>query len=231
MSKSSDVNSCPWLSGGGDDEDSKFPPSNGGVVPTSVFVAIVLDITAVGLVIPLMSRYAKGLGAGAAFTGLLSTIYGLCQLIGSSVLGKISDTHGRKVMLLVSMIGALSGYFILVLAVGWFRSLLVLFISRLPIGLLKQTMCVSRAIISDCTRREDRYKMMARLGGAAGLGFVIGPMTGGILSSVVSEVLPPKISCCLYVIAIAVVWVFVPETVKSYKQTSLLYYVPKTNYE
>jgi DHA1 family tetracycline resistance protein-like MFS transporter len=197
MSESSDVNSCPWLSQSADEEESKFPPSNGGVVPNSVFLAIVLDITAVGLVIPLMSRYAKHLGGGAAFTGLLSTIYGVCQLIGSSVLGNLSDTRGRKFVLMLSMAGALTGYFLLYLAVGWFHSMALLFISRLPIGLLKQTMCVSRALISDCSTREDRYKMMSRLGGAAGLGFVIGPMSGGILSAVYSETFPPMLSCCL----------------------------------
>jgi hypothetical protein len=89
------ANSCPWLSSNSGEEDSKYPPSNGGVVPYTIYAVVILDVAAVGLVIPLFSLFAKTLGGGAAFTGLLGTTYGIMQLIGASFFGGRSDRCGQ----------------------------------------------------------------------------------------------------------------------------------------
>ena len=125
-----DASSCPWLSANPGETESKYPPSNGGVVPWSIYAVVILDVAAVGLVIPLLSLFAKTLGGGAAFTGLLGTIYGVMQLLGASFFGGRSDRVGRRQVLTISIIGAASGYLTLCLAVGWFKSLVVLFLSR-----------------------------------------------------------------------------------------------------
>jgi hypothetical protein len=124
------ANSCPWLSSNPAEEDSKYPPSNGGVVPYSIYAVVILDVAAVGLVIPLLSLFAKTLGGGAAFTGLLGTTYGIMQLLGASFFGGRSDRVGRRQVLTISIIGAAVGYLTLCFAVGWFKSLLLLFFSR-----------------------------------------------------------------------------------------------------
>ena len=93
-------------------------PTLGGKTPSSLYLAIILDVTAVGLVVPLLAAYSRSLGAGARFTGLLQATYGLAQLIGANVLGGLSDTAGRRTMLLLSTVGGAIGYALLALAVS-----------------------------------------------------------------------------------------------------------------
>ena len=64
-------------------------------MPRSLFVATVLDVTAVGLVVPILSSYSRALGGGPRFTGLLQATYGLTQLVGANALGGLSDSRGR----------------------------------------------------------------------------------------------------------------------------------------
>ena len=143
-------------------------PTGTGRVPPSLYVATLLDVTAVGLVVPLLATYSRSLGAGPRFTGLLQATYGLSQLIGANVLGGVSDTVGRRTMLRLSSVGGLVGYACLAYSVGPAGSLPLLLASRLPIGLLKQSLTVSRALVTDTTELEQRMRPMARLGGCVG---------------------------------------------------------------
>ena len=208
------VANCPYLtSQAGATQRLASVASNGGKVPRALWWVVFLDIFAVGLVIPLLPRYARELGAGPAYTGALGTAYGLSQLIGASVLGRLSDERGRLLVLSASLGGAALGYCGVALAVGVFHSLPGLFLSRLPIGVAKQTMTVARAVISDCTGAHGslRCRRMSRLGMTAGAGFIFGPALGGILSKV-SYVAPPLLAVLLFLIAYAVVRAGLPET-------------------
>lgn len=180
------------------------PVSNGGVVPWSLYVVTLLDMIGVGLVIPLIPAYAKGLGASPSTVGLMGTIYGLAQLIGSSWFGEISDNRGRRHVLQISMLGAACGYALLALAVDQRKSVALLVFSRVPVGIAKQTMTMSRAVVADCTSLADRTRAMSKLAITVGLGFIIGPACGGILSSR-SYVGPPVISVCLFVLSFLLV--------------------------
>jgi MFS family permease len=203
---------CPFLTPRDRDANSKIPPANNGRVPRALSVIVFLDILAVGLVIPLLSKFAKDLGGGAAFTGVLGTAYGAAQLLGASVLGSFSDVHGRRKVYLLSVVGAILGYSLLLAAAAYFQSLALLFASRLPIGLVKQTMTVSQSIICDCTSvGATRSLGLSRLGVAAGLGFIVGPMAGGILSSR-STFLPVQLAIALFLVELAVAYVQLPET-------------------
>jgi MFS family permease len=207
---------CPWLTANpGESAAPTREPSNGGAVPRSLLVAVTLDMIGVGLIIPLMSVFAKELGAGAAFTGMLGTMYGLTQLIGASMLGPLSDAHGRKKVLQLSTLGAIVGYATLYVAVFHVRSLWLLAASRIPIGFAKQTLTAGRAAISDCSAADKRAGGLAKLGVATGIGFIIGPACGGILSSKFSKALPPQISVVLFLLELALITKFVPETAPS----------------
>ncbi len=188
-------------------------PTLGGKTPSSLYLAIILDVTAVGLVVPLLAAYSRSLGAGARFTGLLQATYGLAQLIGANVLGGLSDTAGRRTMLLLSTVGGAIGYALLALAVSpSYGSLPLLLLSRLPIGLLKQSLTVSRALVTDTTNIEGRLRPMARVGGCVGIGFVLGPGLGGALSKKIGLLLPPILASCLFVLSNLVILFFLPET-------------------
>ena len=90
------ADACPYLaSQPGDPKWRSVAPANGGRVPRALLPVLFLDMLAVGLVIPLLSLYAKGVGGSKLFVGALGTAYGVAQLIGSSVLGGLSDSIGR----------------------------------------------------------------------------------------------------------------------------------------
>ena len=80
-------------------------PTCNGRVPPSIYLAVLLDVTAVGLVIPLLATYSRSLGAGPRFTGVLQATYGLAQLIGANIFGGLSDSLGRRALLLLSCTG------------------------------------------------------------------------------------------------------------------------------
>lgn len=211
-----DISSCTFLNAGGraggSADHASARPSNGGVVPIFLYFAVVLDMCAVGLVIPLLPRYTRLLGAGAAFTGALQSAYGLAQVVGASLFGGLSDRLGRKAVLVVSLLGAIAGYSTIAAAVmtlahpGW------LLMSRIPIGLTKQTVAVSRAAVADCTSHDSRAQALGVLAASAGIGFVIGPATGGILGATTSPATPPLVAVGFFVLSLAIVWWRVPET-------------------
>eukprot|EP00941_MAST-03F_sp_MAST-3F-sp1_P003702 g3702.t1 len=186
--------------------------ANDGHVPNVLYAVVWLDICSVGLVIPLLSVYSRDLGSGPAFSGVLSAVYGFMNLIGAGLLGSLSDTYGRRFVFILSLVGASLGYFMVFISVTFARSLLLLFLSRLPVGLAKQTMTVSRAIVSDCSHGEDRSKVLSRVAVFAGLGFMVGPAAGGIISSVVHPAAPPLLAVFLFQIAFVLIYIYLPET-------------------
>ncbi len=187
-------------------------PSCGGAPPGALYAALLLDVTAVGLVVPLLAKYSRDLGGGPRFTGLLQATYGVTQLIGANLLGGLSDTVGRKRVLQASMLGGCAGYLALAAAVGPMRSSALLLISRLPIGLLKQSLAVSRALLVDCTTPATRLRAMTKLGAVVGAGFVFGPAFGGALSKKVGLAAPPLLAAALFAAALLTVTTSLPET-------------------
>lgn len=195
----------------------ELTPSHGGTVPRVLYLATLLDVTAVGLVVPLLATYSRALGAGPQFTGLLQATYGLSQLVGSNMLGGLSDTVGRRRLLQLSALGGMLGYSCLAFSLpdgiaGPKGSLAMLLLSRLPIGLLKQSLTVARALVVDTTRPAERMRPMAALGGVTGIGFVIGPGVGGALSKKLGLHAPPMLAAALFMLAQLVVSLGLPET-------------------
>ena len=185
------IASCTFLSTRPGDKRPELQPSSGGRVPRVLFLALFVDVTAVGLVVPMLASYSRALGAGPGFTGVLQATYGLCQLIGSNLFGGMSDTKGRKKVLRISALGAILGYALLYVAIEE-HSLPLLLLSRIPVGLMKQSMTVSRALIADCTLPTTRMRPMSVLGAMVAAGFVFGPAFGGVLSKKISLTgLPP----------------------------------------
>src|SRR5712691_5974626 len=100
------------------------------------------------------------------------------QLIFSPILGRLSDKHGRRPVLLISIIGTGIGFLIL----GFATTLWMLFVGRILDGITGGNISTAQAYIADITTKEDRAKGMGLLGAAFGLGFILGPAIGGILS-------------------------------------------------
>lgn len=143
-----------------------------------LFSVIVLDLIGFGVVIPILPFYAEAYGASATVLGLLLTSYALMQFVFSPVWGRVSDKWGRKKVLLFTMAGSAVGLFIL----GMAHSLLFLFIGRIVSGIFGANISIATAYVTDVTTEKDRAKGMGLIGAAFGIGFILGPAIGGILS-------------------------------------------------
>lgn len=143
-----------------------------------LFSVIVLDLIGFGIVIPILPFYAETYGANATILGLLLTSYAGMQFLFSPVWGKLSDKIGRKKVLLITMVGAIGGMIVL----GSAPNLMWLFIGRIISGIFGANISVATAYVSDITTEENRAKGMGLIGAAFGVGFVLGPALGGLLS-------------------------------------------------
>jgi MFS family permease len=143
-----------------------------------LFSVIVLDLIGFGVVIPILPFYAELFGANATVLGLLLTSYAGMQFLFSPLWGKASDRIGRKKVLLFTMAGSVLGLVIL----GSAQSLTQLFIGRIVSGIFGANISVATAYVTDVTTEENRAKGMGLIGAAFGIGFILGPALGGILS-------------------------------------------------
>lgn len=141
-------------------------------------LTILIDFTGFGLVLPWMPFWAERLGANPVAIGLLVTIYSLAQFIFTPVLGSLSDRYGRKPIIFTSLvIEAISLAFS---GLAW--SLPILALARFIGGLGASNIGSAQAVVSDITSPEERARGMGIIGASIGMGFVLGPALGGILS-------------------------------------------------
>lgn len=145
-----------------------------------IFTTVFIDLVGFGIVIPVLPFYAEGTAFNATprVVGLLFASYSIMQLIFSPILGGLSDKHGRRPVLLLSIIGTGIGFLFL----GAAKTLLMLFIGRILDGITGGNISTAQAYIADITTEENRAKGMGLIGAAFGLGFIFGPAIGGILS-------------------------------------------------
>jgi multidrug resistance protein len=144
-----------------------------------VFTVIFIDLLGFGIVIPLIPTYASKMFNAPDFEiGLLIASYSLAQFIFSSIWGRLSDEIGRKPIILISLTGNVFAYILFGLA----QSLTMLFISRILAGICAGNISAVQAYMADISSPKERAKSMGLIGMAFGLGFIIGPFLGGILS-------------------------------------------------
>jgi len=145
-----------------------------------IFTTVFIDLVGFGIVIPVLPFYAEGtiFNASPRIVGLLFASYSIMQLVFSPILGRLSDKHGRRPVLFLSIIGTGVGFLIL----GFANTLWMLFLGRILDGITGGNISTAQAYIADITTKENRAKGMGLIGAAFGLGFIFGPAIGGILS-------------------------------------------------
>jgi DHA1 family tetracycline resistance protein-like MFS transporter len=137
-----------------------------------IFVIVLVDLLGLTIIIPLLPLYATSYGLNPAMIGLLGAAYPIMQFIGAPLLGRLSDQHGRKPVLVISQIGTLVGFIMLASATsGW-----MLFLSRIIDGISGANIATAQAAISDSTSEKTRTQGLGLIGAAFGLGFIIGPV-------------------------------------------------------
>jgi len=145
-----------------------------------IFTTVFIDLVGFGIVIPVLPFYAEGTAFNATprTVGFLFASYSIMQLIFSPILGRLSDKHGRRPVLFLSIIGTGIGFLIL----GFAKTIWMLFLGRILDGITGGNISTAQAYIADITTKENRAKGMGLIGAAFGLGFIFGPAIGGILS-------------------------------------------------
>ncbi len=172
-----------------------------------IFFVVLVDMLSFSIVLPLLPYLADELGATVFQIGLLTAMYPIFQFIGAPILGRLSDRFGRKPILILSIAGTVVGFIVLASA----RSLWILFISRALDGLTGGNISVAQAYISDVTKPEERGKALGMIGAAFGLGFILGPVTGGLLSGI-SYAAPAWLGAALAAVNIVLVATMLPES-------------------
>ena len=193
---------------------------------TLFFIAL-MDIVGFGIIIPLLPFYIPGYSEGklkqTIEVTLLFSIYSVCQFIGAPVLGLMSDRFGRRPVLALSQVGSAIGYLLLGIATQpWFHwppglVLPLVYLSRMIDGFTGGNISTAQAYISDITTPKTRAKGMGMLGAAFGIGFVLGPMIGGMLGSVKLHgsdfvALPAYAAMAMSLGAAVATWRYLPET-------------------
>src|SRR5215813_9802003 len=145
-----------------------------------IFTTVFIDLVGFGIVIPVLPFYAEGtvFNATPRTVGLVFASYSVMQLIFSPILGRLSDKHGRRPILFLSIIGTGIGFLLL----GFATTIWMLFAGRILDGITGGNISTAQAYIADVTTSENRAKGMGMIGAAFGLGFIFGPAIGGILS-------------------------------------------------
>jgi DHA1 family tetracycline resistance protein-like MFS transporter len=147
-----------------------------------IFITVLLDMLALGIIIPVLPKLIKsfmgGDTAGAAHVvGYFGSAWALMQFVFQPVLGALSDRFGRRPVVILSNLGLGLDYVLMALAPTlWF-----LFVGRLISGVTSASFATASAYIADVTPPEKRAARFGMLGAAFGLGFVIGPAVGGLL--------------------------------------------------
>ncbi|MEE9429784.1 MAG: MFS transporter [Melioribacteraceae bacterium] len=146
---------------------------------TIIFLTVFIDLLGFGVLIPILPTFAsKELQITDFEIGIVVAAFSFVQFIFNPILGRLSDRIGRRPIILVSL-------FITSIAYLWFSfadSFLILLLSRMLAGLGGSNISVAQAYIADITDETNRAKGMGLIGAAFGLGFVFGPMLGGMLS-------------------------------------------------
>jgi DHA1 family tetracycline resistance protein-like MFS transporter len=150
-----------------------------------IFVTVLLDMLALGMVIPVLPKLIESFVSGdtaraSEYVGVFATVWALMQFVFSSVQGALSDRFGRRPVILVSNFGLGLDYIVMALA----PNLAWLFAGRVISGICSASISTAFAYIADVTPAEQRAARFGMIGAAFGVGFVVGPALGGVLGAV-----------------------------------------------
>ena len=163
-----------------------------------IFITLLIDVIGLGLIIPVMPKLIEQLlgitdiGKASQYGGLLTFSYAFMQFIFAPVLGNLSDKYGRRPILLFSLFGFGIDYIFLAFAptIAW------LFVGRLIAGVTGASFTTASAYIADISTPENRAQNFGMIGAAFGMGFIVGPLIGGLLGELGPRI-PFIVAACL----------------------------------
>lgn len=202
----------------------------------TIFITVFIDMLGVSIIIPVIPAiffeqdsqfFAQGtsMDTKSIIYSLLLMCYPLFQFFGAPLLGTLSDRKGRKPILSIALVGTLIGYLLFSYAIV-IRNLPLLFISRIIPGFTGGNISIIMSAIADVSTKEDRVNNFGLVGMAFGLGFVLGPVIGGLLSDDTilpwfDHHVPFLVTAGLTLLNILLVRRFFQETLKVKKDTKI----------
>ncbi|MDX1821210.1 MAG: TCR/Tet family MFS transporter [Paracoccaceae bacterium] len=178
-----------------------------------ILITVMIDAMGIGLILPVMPdliRETTGgtLAQAAVWGGFLSTAFAAMQFLFGPILGALSDRFGRRPVLLVSLVVMAADYVVMALA----GSIWLLLAGRIVGGITAATHSTASAYMADISAPEDKARNFGLIGAAFGLGFVLGPVMGGLLAEWGTRA--PFVAAALLALANAVFgWLVLRETV------------------
>ena len=147
-----------------------------------IFVTVLIDVIGFGIIIPVMPNLIQQLTGGdmsdaSRYGGWLMFTYAFMQFLFAPVLGNLSDQYGRRSVLLFSLFGFALDYLLL----AWAPTIAWLFVARILSGITGASFTTATAYIADISSPEKRAQNFGLIGAAFGLGFIVGPLIGGVL--------------------------------------------------
>lgn len=145
-----------------------------------LYVTVFVNIIGFGMIFPILPLFAEKFSASSFQIGLLAATFALGQFLFAPLFGRLSDRFGRKPIILFSILASMISFFVIAMA----DNLQIIFLSRFLSGAASAgNFPIASSYIADVTSKQDRAKYMGRISGIFSLGFVIGPVFGGILGN------------------------------------------------
>lgn len=181
-----------------------------------LFITIFIDMLGFGIIIPILPIFSKELGAADYQVGLIAMIFPIMNFLFAPLWGTLSDRHGRRPIMLISIFITAIAYFVFSqVTVLW-----ILFFSRLLSGVGSANISVAQAYITDVTSPTERTKSLGFLGAAFGIGFIMGPPLGGWLKSISTPGTVDwvgYVACGMCVVNLLMAYFSLPESLKEKK--------------
>src|SRR2546427_2469682 len=158
-----------------------------------IFLTVLIDLIGFGIIMPILPLYAQRFGAQGIGYGALVFIFSAMQFVATALLGRLSDRIGRRPILLTTMLFNAAGYVLFALA----PSYALLFVARVISGFASGNISAAQAYVADLTSPAERARGMGTIGAAFGIGFVLGPMIGGLADHYLGHLAPRLIAAGL----------------------------------
>uniref|UniRef100_A0ABK0LLI0 Major facilitator superfamily domain containing 9 n=1 Tax=Rattus norvegicus TaxID=10116 RepID=A0ABK0LLI0_RAT len=162
-----------------------------------------LDLFGVSMTVPLLNLHVRSLGVSPVVAGIVGSSYGILQLFSSTFVGCWSDVVGRRCSLLVCILLSALGYLLL----GMSTNVFLFTLARVPVGVFKHTLSISRALLSDLVTEKERPLVLGQFNTASGVGFILGPVIGGYLTELDGGFYVTAFMCCsVFLLNAGLVW-------------------------
>lgn len=199
-----------------------------------IFLNLV-NVLGFAILIPVFPFIIEDFGGNEVTYGVLLAMYPLFQFLGAPALGSLSDTYGRRPILLISQFGTMVSWVIMAFALlvpnvpavfGISYPLLVIGFARIVDGITGGNFSVANAYVADITKREHKTKIFGIIGSIVGVGLVIGPVLGGVISSSSWGFMGVILfSAILSLITLLLMHGYLPETLPEHKRSTLAFHI------